>query len=235
MVWFCTWTLFESFLALFNNGCEITPQDLGPVKFRENPLEQLKTISLQDIYFENFSDVSFSLRIGPPVPHAMHCARLLQRAATSDQNRSGAYFVREQGEHMALAESETRALIWMETNQLIGHLVQLLVHFSWYDSVFLWYLKMYLLSINNLVMTIIPSNLAEYFVVNFFCSHFKIKWLKFNFKNIYFSHRDRQVATKLVRRTEKKLKEVILQVDDERRNAEQHKDQVQTFFFLPLY
>ncbi|CAG13663.1 unnamed protein product, partial [Tetraodon nigroviridis] len=37
--------------------------------------------------------------------------------------------------------------------------------------------------------------------------------------------RERQVATKLVRRTEKKLKEVILQVDDERRNAEQHKDQ----------
>ncbi|XP_012723291.2 myosin-9 isoform X1 [Fundulus heteroclitus] len=37
--------------------------------------------------------------------------------------------------------------------------------------------------------------------------------------------RERQTATKLVRRTEKKLKEVILQVDDERRNAEQHKDQ----------
>ncbi|XP_019125072.1 myosin-9 isoform X1 [Larimichthys crocea] len=38
--------------------------------------------------------------------------------------------------------------------------------------------------------------------------------------------RERQAATKLVRRTEKKLKEVILQVDDERRNTEQHKDQV---------
>ncbi|XP_075888707.1 myosin-9-like isoform X2 [Nelusetta ayraudi] len=37
--------------------------------------------------------------------------------------------------------------------------------------------------------------------------------------------RERQTATKLVRRTEKKLKEVILQVDDERRIAEQHKDQ----------
>ncbi|XP_013864337.1 myosin-9 isoform X1 [Austrofundulus limnaeus] len=37
--------------------------------------------------------------------------------------------------------------------------------------------------------------------------------------------RERQAATKLVRRSEKKLKEVILQVDDERRNAEQHKDQ----------
>uniref|UniRef100_A0A673CAY7 Myosin-9 n=1 Tax=Sphaeramia orbicularis TaxID=375764 RepID=A0A673CAY7_9TELE len=37
--------------------------------------------------------------------------------------------------------------------------------------------------------------------------------------------RERQNANKLVRRTEKKLKEVILQVDDERRNAEQHKDQ----------
>ncbi|XP_004071883.1 myosin-9 isoform X1 [Oryzias latipes] len=37
--------------------------------------------------------------------------------------------------------------------------------------------------------------------------------------------KERQAATKLVRRTEKKLKEVILQVDDERRSAEQHKDQ----------
>uniref|UniRef100_A0A8C9WA62 Myosin-9 n=1 Tax=Scleropages formosus TaxID=113540 RepID=A0A8C9WA62_SCLFO len=38
--------------------------------------------------------------------------------------------------------------------------------------------------------------------------------------------RERQQASKLVRRTEKKLKEVILQVDDERRNSEQYKDQV---------
>ncbi|TWW69197.1 A Myosin heavy chain 9 Myosin heavy chain, non-muscle IIa Non-muscle myosin heavy chain [Takifugu flavidus] len=38
--------------------------------------------------------------------------------------------------------------------------------------------------------------------------------------------RERQVASKLVRRTEKKLKEIILQVDDERRNTEQYKDQV---------
>lgn len=40
------------------------------------------------------------------------------------------------------------------------------------------------------------------------------------------SLRERQTATKLVRRTEKKMKEVILQVDDERRNSEQYKDQV---------
>ncbi|XP_073799973.1 uncharacterized protein isoform X1 [Danio rerio] len=37
--------------------------------------------------------------------------------------------------------------------------------------------------------------------------------------------RERQQASKLVRRTEKKLKEVILQVDDERRNTEQYKHQ----------
>ncbi|KAK7166997.1 hypothetical protein R3I94_001408 [Phoxinus phoxinus] len=37
--------------------------------------------------------------------------------------------------------------------------------------------------------------------------------------------KERQQASKLVRRTEKKLKEVILQVDDERRNSEQFKDQ----------
>lgn len=41
-----------------------------------------------------------------------------------------------------------------------------------------------------------------------------------------FVFRERQQASKLVRRTEKKLKEVILQVDDERRNTEQFKDQV---------
>lgn len=38
--------------------------------------------------------------------------------------------------------------------------------------------------------------------------------------------RERQQASKLVRRTEKRLKEVVLQVDDERRSAEQYKDQV---------
>uniref|UniRef100_A0A3B3RW47 Myosin-9 n=1 Tax=Paramormyrops kingsleyae TaxID=1676925 RepID=A0A3B3RW47_9TELE len=37
--------------------------------------------------------------------------------------------------------------------------------------------------------------------------------------------RERQQANKTVRRTEKKLKEVILQVDDERRNSDQFKDQ----------
>ncbi|KAK0143801.1 Myosin-9 [Merluccius polli] len=40
-----------------------------------------------------------------------------------------------------------------------------------------------------------------------------------------YKTRERQAASKLVRRTEKKLKEVILTVDDERRNTEQYKDQ----------
>ncbi|XP_061604473.1 myosin-9-like isoform X2 [Phyllopteryx taeniolatus] len=40
-----------------------------------------------------------------------------------------------------------------------------------------------------------------------------------------FETRERQSASKLVRRTEKKLKEVVLQVEDERRNTEQCKDQ----------
>ena len=34
------------------------------------------------------------------------------------------------------------------------------------------------------------------------------------------------MASKLVRRSEKRLKEILLQVDDERRNTEQFKDQV---------
>uniref|UniRef100_A0A3Q2Q6P8 Myosin-9 n=1 Tax=Fundulus heteroclitus TaxID=8078 RepID=A0A3Q2Q6P8_FUNHE len=37
--------------------------------------------------------------------------------------------------------------------------------------------------------------------------------------------KERQQASRLVRKTEKKLKEVMLQVDDERRNTEQYKDQ----------
>ncbi|XP_019370844.1 PREDICTED: myosin-9 [Gavialis gangeticus] len=38
--------------------------------------------------------------------------------------------------------------------------------------------------------------------------------------------KERQAASKQVRRTEKKLKDILLQVEDERRNAEQFKDQV---------
>lgn len=43
-----------------------------------------------------------------------------------------------------------------------------------------------------------------------------------------FLFRERQAASKQVRRAEKKLKDILLQVDDERRNAEQLKDQVGT-------
>ncbi|XP_068176707.1 myosin-9-like [Antennarius striatus] len=39
--------------------------------------------------------------------------------------------------------------------------------------------------------------------------------------------KERQQAARLARRTEKKLKEVMLQVDDERRNADQYKDQME--------
>lgn len=92
------------------------------------------------------------------------------------------------------------------------------------------------LRINTLVIIIIPSNLTEY-CVNFWVVISKLNDWNAILQIYIFSHRDRQVATKLVRRTEKKLKEVILQVDDERRNAEQHKDQVRScfFFFLSLY
>lgn len=38
--------------------------------------------------------------------------------------------------------------------------------------------------------------------------------------------RERHQASRLARRTEKKLKEVLLQVEDERRNTDQYKDQV---------
>lgn len=39
-------------------------------------------------------------------------------------------------------------------------------------------------------------------------------------------HRERQQASKQVRRSEKRLKEAMLQIDDERRHTEQYKDQV---------
>ncbi len=39
-------------------------------------------------------------------------------------------------------------------------------------------------------------------------------------------HRERAAANKIVRRTEKKLKEVFMQVEDERRHADQYKEQV---------
>lgn len=41
--------------------------------------------------------------------------------------------------------------------------------------------------------------------------------------------RERAAANKMVRRTEKKLKEVCMQVEDERRHADQFKEQVQLF------
>lgn len=44
--------------------------------------------------------------------------------------------------------------------------------------------------------------------------------------NISFPNRERAAANKLVRRTEKKLKEIFMQVEDERRHADQYKEQV---------
>lgn len=44
--------------------------------------------------------------------------------------------------------------------------------------------------------------------------------------NIDHFHRERAAANKLVRRTEKKLKEIFMQVEDERRHADQYKEQV---------
>ena len=51
--------------------------------------------------------------------------------------------------------------------------------------------------------------------------------------------RERQQSSRLVRRAEKKLKEVLLQVEDERRNTEQYKAEVGPLCIevdqLPLY
>lgn len=43
------------------------------------------------------------------------------------------------------------------------------------------------------------------------------------------------MANKLVRKTEKKLKEVVLQVEDERRHADQYREQVYSHNSLRFY
>ncbi|XP_029441846.1 myosin heavy chain, embryonic smooth muscle isoform-like, partial [Rhinatrema bivittatum] len=53
------------------------------------------------------------------------------------------------------------------------------------------------------------------------CEFHRDKWLTFCFL------RERAAANKLVRRTEKKLKEVFMQVEDERRHADQYKEQME--------
>lgn len=42
-----------------------------------------------------------------------------------------------------------------------------------------------------------------------------------------FLSREKQATTKSVRQKDKKLKDVMMQVEDERKQAEQYKDQVQ--------
>lgn len=46
--------------------------------------------------------------------------------------------------------------------------------------------------------------------------------------------RDKQAAAKSVRQKDKKLKDLIMQVDDERKHAEQYKDQVPSLIILHL-
>lgn len=46
------------------------------------------------------------------------------------------------------------------------------------------------------------------------------------FLSFYLFPRERAIANKLVRKTEKKLKEVMMQADDERRHADQYREQV---------
>lgn len=45
--------------------------------------------------------------------------------------------------------------------------------------------------------------------------------------NVYLLHfRERAIANKLVRKAEKKLKEALMQSEDERRHADQYREQV---------
>lgn len=45
-------------------------------------------------------------------------------------------------------------------------------------------------------------------------------------QNYVLTNRERAIATKIVRKTEKKLKEVMMQAEDERRHADQYREQV---------
>jgi len=56
------------------------------------------------------------------------------------------------------------------------------------------------------------------------CTFYTSRLKRFHF----LTDRERAAANKIVRRTEKKLKEVMMQVEDERRHAEQYKEQVRT-------
>lgn len=48
----------------------------------------------------------------------------------------------------------------------------------------------------------------------------------FSLQLVFAYFRERQQATRVSKRTEKKLKEALLQIEDERRNTDQFKDQV---------
>lgn len=55
-----------------------------------------------------------------------------------------------------------------------------------------------------------------------------VDWLSVTF------YRDKQNTAKAVRQKEKKLKDVLIQVEDERKQAEQYKDQVSCWFICFL-
>lgn len=70
------------------------------------------------------------------------------------------------------------------------------------------------------------SNIADEETFPFIFSPVTVDWSSLYWICFCTHSRERQQASRLVRRTEKKLKEVMLQVDDERRNTDQFKDQV---------
>lgn len=55
-----------------------------------------------------------------------------------------------------------------------------------------------------------------------------------NSKSFRCCLRDKQVAAKSLRQKDKKLKDLIMQVEDERKQAEQYKDQVPSLIILRL-
>lgn len=48
----------------------------------------------------------------------------------------------------------------------------------------------------------------------------------------YYFNRERQLQQKTNRKLEKKMKEIVMQLEDERRTVDQYKEQVEKVFFL---
>lgn len=60
-------------------------------------------------------------------------------------------------------------------------------------------------------------------------------WYFWKVKNLKYELREKQASAKSLRQKDKKMKDLMIQVEDERKQAEQYKDQVRPHFVLVSY